>query len=185
MASVDILFTGYADERVAGTVSCVRDGGLVAIVDPGMVPDRSAILDPLLALGLTAEDVTDVILSHHHPDHTMNIALFGTARVHDTWAMYERDVWTDRAADGVQLSPGVRLMATPGHTAEDITTLAQTDDGVVALTHLWWDETSETDPLAEDQEALDASRQRVLAVATKIVPAHGAPFVPGAGKAIP
>lgn len=185
MASVDILFTGYADERVAGTVSCVRDGGLVAIVDPGMVPDRSAILDPLLALGLTAEDVTDVILSHHHPDHTMNIALFGNARVHDTWAMYERDVWTDRAADGVQLSPGVRLMATPGHTAEDITTLAQTDDGVVALTHLWWDETSETDPLAEDQEALDASRQRVLAVATKIVPAHGAPFVPGAGKAIP
>jgi glyoxylase-like metal-dependent hydrolase (beta-lactamase superfamily II) len=185
MATVDVLFTGYADDRVAGTVSCIRDGGLVAIVDPGMVPDRSAILDPLLALGLTAADVTDVILSHPHPDHTMNIALFANARVHDTWAMYEGDIWTDRAADGVQLSPDVRLMATPGHTAEDITTLVQTDDGMVALTHLWWDESSESDPLAEDPEALFASRERVLAVARRIVPAHGAPFAPRAGTAIP
>jgi len=34
----------------------------------------------------------------------------------------------------------VRLMATPGHTAEDITTLVETSDGLVACTHLWWSE---------------------------------------------
>ncbi|MDQ6878823.1 MAG: MBL fold metallo-hydrolase, partial [Candidatus Dormibacteraeota bacterium] len=137
MASVHVLFVGYANDRVAGTVSCVRDGGLVAIVDPGMVPSRSAILDPLLALGLKATDVTDVILSHHHPDHTINVGLFENARVHDHWAIYEGDLWTDRPADGAALSPGVRLISTPGHTDQDITTLVETDNGVVALTHLW------------------------------------------------
>ncbi|NIR41816.1 MAG: MBL fold metallo-hydrolase, partial [Actinobacteria bacterium] len=69
------------------------DDGLVAVVDPGMVPDRSAILEPLAAFGVAPEDVTDVVLSHHHPDHTMHIALFPHVRVHDYWAVYERDVW--------------------------------------------------------------------------------------------
>jgi glyoxylase-like metal-dependent hydrolase (beta-lactamase superfamily II) len=178
MATVDVLFVGYAAERVAGTVSCVRDGPLVAIVDPGMVPRRSAILDPLRALGLEPDQVTDVILSHHHLDHTMNVALFPNARVHDIWAIYHGDVWIDRAADGARLSPGVRLLATPGHTAQDITTLVDTDGGTVALTHLWWDATSQSDPLAQDLTALHAGRARVLELAALIVPGHGAPFAP-------
>ena len=176
MATVDVLFTGYADDAVAGTVSCLRDGDVIAIVDPGMVPRRAAILDPLTALGLAAGEVTDVILSHHHPDHTMNIALFENARVHDTWAIYQGDSWTDREADGAELAPGIRLMATPGHTAQDISTLVDTEEGLVALTHLWWDESSESDPLAEDLDALMANRARVLEIATLIVPGHGKPF---------
>jgi glyoxylase-like metal-dependent hydrolase (beta-lactamase superfamily II) len=178
MATVDVLFVGYASERVAGTVSCLRDGAMVAIVDPGMVPRRSAILDPLRALGLEPEQVTDVILSHHHPDHTVNVALFENARVHDFWAVYQGDVWIERPADGAQLSPAVRLLATPGHTAQDTTTLVDTDGGTVALTHLWWDATSKSDPLAQDLDALYAGRARVLDVAALIVPGHGAPFTP-------
>lgn len=179
MASVDVLFVGYANDRVAGTVSCVRDEGLIAIVDPGMAPSKAAILDPLMALGIKSTDVTDVILSHHHPDHTMNVGLFENARVHDFWAIYKGDIWTDRPADGAELSPGVRLMATPGHTAQDITTLVDTDDGVVALTHLWWDQNSDSDPLAEDIEALHANRERIIALASMIVPGHGDAFAPG------
>ena len=176
MANLDVLFTGYADDRVAGTVTCIRDDELVVIVDPGMVPGKASILDPLAKLGLQPADVTDVVLSHHHPDHTMNIALFGNARVHDTWAIYEGDIWTDRPAEGAKLSENIRLIETPGHTAQDITTLVQTANGLVALTHLWWDESSESDPLAEDLEALHVGRARVLEVATLIVPGHGAPF---------
>jgi glyoxylase-like metal-dependent hydrolase (beta-lactamase superfamily II) len=178
MATVDVLFTGYTGDRVAGTVSLIRDGDLVAIVDPGMVPNRSAILDPLRALGVEPAVVTDVILSHHHPDHTVNIALFENARVHDHWAIYQNDVWTHRPAEGFQLSPAVRLLETPGHTAQDITTLVETAGGTVALTHLWWDESSESDPLAQDLTELFVQRKRVLEVASRIVPGHGAAFVP-------
>lgn len=176
MAQLDVLFTGYVTSGVAGTVSLVRDGDAVIVVDPGMVPHRSAILDPLGALGVSVDDVTDVVISHHHPDHTWHIALFPHIRLHDYWATYERDVWESRPAEGFQVSPGVRLLETPGHTREDITTLVDTDEGVAALTHLWWNAMAESDPRAWDLAQLHDHRSRVKEQATLIVPGHGVTF---------
>ncbi len=178
-ARLDVLFTGYAGERVAGTVSLVRDGERVLVVDPGMVPSRQALLDPLAALGVAPRDVTDVVLSHHHPDHTVNIALFPPVPVHDFQAVYSADVFTRRPCDGVQLTPSVRLLATPGHTPQDMTTLVGTAEDVVALTHLWWtgDGPAE-DPYAQDRDLLRAQRERVLALADLVLPGHGPAFRP-------
>ena len=179
-ARLDVLAEGYADDRVASTVVLVRDGAAVIVVDPGMVASRSLILDPLAALGVDPRDVTDVVFSHHHPDHTLNAALFTEARFHDHWAIYQDDVWTDREADGFELAPSVRLMATPGHSAEDVTTLVETDGGLVACTHLWWSaDGPEIDPLATDQDRLEVSRAELLALRPAlVVPGHGSPFVP-------
>ncbi len=186
-AEVHILFNGYAKDgdtptisRVASTVGFVRDGDVRVIIDPGMVPDPSAILEPLARLGESPANITDVVFSHHHPDHTLNAALFPNARFHDHWAIYQGDSWDSRDAEGFHLSPSIRLIATPGHTAQDITTLVGTSSGVVAFTHLWWFATGPADdPLADDLGALHTNRLRVLRVATLIVPGHGAPFVPG------
>jgi glyoxylase-like metal-dependent hydrolase (beta-lactamase superfamily II) len=180
-ARLDVLFSGYARmPSVAGTVSLVRDGDRVIVVDPGMVPSRSAITEPLRALGVEPADVTDVVLSHHHPDHTVNVALFGEVPVHDFQAVYTRDRWERRPADGVALSPSVRLLATPGHTPQDLTVLVGTADGVAALTHLWWTATGpEEDPYAPDPEQLARQRRRVLDLADLVVPGHGTPFTPG------
>lgn len=177
MARVDILFEGYVGNRVAGTVSLVRDGEVVVIIDPGMVPDRAAILGPLAALEVSPEDVTDVILSHHHPDHTMNIALFPHVRVHDHWATYEDDAWTSRPAEGFEVAPDIRLIETPAHTPQDITTLVRSGHDVYAFTHLWWHSLAAEDPLAAQPDRLQPGRDRVLESATVIVPGHGAPFV--------
>ena len=176
MPTVDILFEGYVGERVAGTVSLVRSGDVVAVIDPGMVPDRSAIVDPLAALGVSVDDVTDVILSHHHPDHTMNIALFPAVRVHDHWATYENDVWSSRPAEGFEVADGISLMETPGHTPQDITTLVRAGDTVYAFTHLWWSGAFAADPRATQPEPLQPNRDRVLQVADVIVPGHGPSF---------
>src|SRR5438093_5996367 len=142
-ASVFVLHEGYVgrdgdDGRVAGTVTLILDGDAVIVVDPGMVASREDLLAALAAHGPQADDVTDVVFSHHHPDHTVNAALFPAARIHDHWATYRNDVWTSRPAEGSRVSERVSLLATPGHTPQDITTLAETDDGVVAFTHLWW-----------------------------------------------
>ena len=179
-AELHVLTAGYADERVASTVVLIRDHGQSVVVDPGMVSHRGKILDPLAALALDPADVGDVVFSHHHPDHTLNAALFARARFHDFWAIYEDDTWTDRPADGFQISQSVRLMATPGHTAEDITTLVDTADGLVACTHLWWSKDGPaTDPRAEDQAALERSRAALLELEPMlIVPGHGAAFRP-------
>lgn len=184
-AEVHVLNDGYVgrdgdDERVSGTVTLIIDSDAVIVVDPGMVASREALLMSLASHGPLPADVTDIVFSHHHPDHTVNAALFPSARIHDHWAVYEADRWTDRDADGVLLSPSVRLLRTPGHTGEDISTVASTAEGVYACTHAWWSAAGpQDDPLATDPAALAASRELLLSFAAVIIPGHGAPFRPG------
>jgi glyoxylase-like metal-dependent hydrolase (beta-lactamase superfamily II) len=185
-AAVHVLHAGYAredgdGERVAGTVTLIKDGNVAVIVDPGMVASRQDLLAALAEHDVAPEAVTDVVFSHHHPDHTVNAALFPAARIHDHWAIYDGDLWISREADGYQLSPSITLIATPGHTAQDITTLAATADGVYACTHAWWAADGPADdPLATEPTAMAASRARILAVASVIIPGHGPAFRPDA-----
>jgi glyoxylase-like metal-dependent hydrolase (beta-lactamase superfamily II) len=177
--TVHVLSPGYAGDRVASTVTLIESDGALVVVDPGMVSSRRVILDPLQALGHEVEAVTDVVVSHHHPDHTINIALFPNARVHDHWAIYKDDVWDWRAAEAHIVAPGVTLWETPGHTPQDLTTIVETGEGVVALTHLWaYSAGPEEDRLATDPAALHRGRERVLEVASLIIPGHGPAFVP-------
>jgi glyoxylase-like metal-dependent hydrolase (beta-lactamase superfamily II) len=178
VASVDLLHAGYAADRVGSSVVLVRDGDARIVVDPGMVARRALILDPLTALDVSPESVTHVFLSHHHPDHTINVALFPNAEVVDFWARYIADEWLDHDGDGYHLAPHAQLWLTPGHTAEDASLIVEADDGVYAMTHLWWraDRSPEVDPYADDQAVLKASRARVLAVADIVIPGHGGPF---------
>jgi glyoxylase-like metal-dependent hydrolase (beta-lactamase superfamily II) len=178
MATVHLLHAGYTGERTASSIVLVRDGDATIVVDPGMVARRALILDPLRELGVAPDGVTHVFLSHHHPDHTINIALFPNAEVVDFWARYIDDLWLDMPGDGYQLSPNATLWLTPGHTEEDASLIVEADDGVYAMTHLWWhaDRTPAIDPVAYDQTAIEAGRARVLAVADVVIPGHGGPF---------
>jgi glyoxylase-like metal-dependent hydrolase (beta-lactamase superfamily II) len=186
-ARVHILQDGYAREvsagdRVGSTVTLITEGDVAVIVDPGMVASRAALLDALAAQNVEPGAVTDVVFSHHHPDHTVNAALFPAARIHDFWAVYEGDLWISREAEGTLLSPSISLLATPGHTDQDISTVASTQDGVYVCTHAWWGEEGPAqDPFSPDQAVLARSRQRILDIATVIIPGHGPSFQPGPG----
>lgn len=177
LARLSVLHDGYAHAQgVASTVVLVRDGESTIVVDPGMVRSPDPILAPPGNLGLIPVDVADVVLSHHHPDHIWHLALFTTARVHDVWATYEGEQLIFQPAEGREVSPHVTLIETPGHSSQDVTTLVETDEGLVACPHLWWHAGGPAeDPLAADAEALHAGRRRVLDLApARIVPA----FVP-------
>lgn len=178
-ATVDVLTNGYANDRVASTVVLIREGDAVIVVDSGMVASRDTLLDSLHQLGIHEDEVTDVIFSHHHPDHTLNAALFRSARFHDVWAVYQGDVWDDRNEE-FEGAPSVSLFDTPGHTPQDISTLVRTQEGLVVCTHLWWSsEGPEIDPLAYDQEQLEKSRRAVMALGpVLIIPGHGRAFAP-------
>ncbi len=178
MTSVHLLHAGYAHDRVGSSIVLVRDADALIVVDPGMVARRSLILDPLKDLGVAPEAVTHVFLSHHHPDHTVNIALFPNAEVVDFWARYKDDLWLDHDGDGYHLSPTAQLWVTPGHTEEDATLVVEADDAVYAMTHLWWreDRTPEVDPLGVDQAAIVRGRARVLGAADIVIPGHGPAF---------
>ena len=181
MATVHLIHPGYIREegtRVGSSVTLVRDGDALIVADPGLVASRSLILDPLAALGVRPDDVTHVFLSHHHPDHTMNVALFPNAEVVDFWARYRDDLWLDHDGDGWKMTPHTTLWLTPGHSEEDASLVVEADDDVYALTHLWWrtDRTPEIDPVAPDQAILETQRRRVLEAVDIVIPGHGEPF---------
>ena len=184
-ARVHVLMDGYAREeedgdRVGSTVTLITDGDVTVVVDPGMVWSRAALISALAEHGIAPDDVTDVVFSHHHPDHTVNAALFPAARIHDHWAIYDGDLWISRDADNFVLSPSIRLIATPGHTEQDISTVASTAEGVIVCTHAWWGaDGPRDDPFSPDPQALARSRQRILGIASVIIPGHGPSFVPG------
>ena len=183
-ARVNIVLQGSLSSTgggVASSCTLIRDGDRTIVVDPGMAESAHSILDPLAALGVRPEDVTDVVLSHHHPDHTMHAGQFPNAAVHDHWAVYRGTQWEDSECDGRELTSCVLLARTPGHTAEDLAVLAGTADGVVVCTHSWFTADSaveDEDP--EDAQQLRASRGAILEVAELIVPGHGPAFRPSA-----
>ena len=183
-ARVDVLLPGSLTSTGGGVVSSctlIRDADRSIVVDPGMAPGASAILTPLATLGLRPEDVTDVVLSHHHPDHTMYAGLFPRAAVHDHWAIYRGTDWEDSECDGRELTSSVVLSRTPGHTAEDLATAVGTPEGLVVCTHSWFNsETTVDDETPEDDAALHESRRQILEVADLIIPGHGTPFRPTA-----
>jgi glyoxylase-like metal-dependent hydrolase (beta-lactamase superfamily II) len=178
MTTVHLLHAGYTHERHSSSVVLIRDGDALIVADPGMVASRSMILDPLRALGVSPGDVTHVWLSHHHPDHTLNAALFPEAEVVDYWARYKDDLWLDHDGDGYRLGPNTEMWLTPGHTVSDATLVVRADDAAYALTHLWWreDRTPEVDHLAMDQGLIEVHRARVLAAVDIVIPGHGGPF---------
>jgi glyoxylase-like metal-dependent hydrolase (beta-lactamase superfamily II) len=72
--------------RVASTVALIQGESAIVVADPGMVTDRGLIVDPLKKAGVSPQDVTHIFISHHHPDHTMNMALFPNAEVVDFYS---------------------------------------------------------------------------------------------------
>ena len=154
-----------------------------------MVADRDLILRPLRELGVRPEDVTDVVVSHHHLDHTVNIALFPVVPVHDFQSVIDGDTFTRRPAEGIQLTPSIRLMATPGHTPQDVTTLVGTADDVVAR-HTCGGRrrdrpTTPTAPIATscDSSASGCSRSPASSCAPTARPSGRAPPRPAEGRA--
>ena len=181
-ARVDILVEGSLTSSgggVASSCTLIRDGDRVIVVDPGMAESADSILAPLRALGVAPEDVTEVVLGHHHPDHTIHAGHFPNAAIHDHWAIYRGTDWEDSECDGRVLSPSVVLARTPGHTAEDLAVIVGTPDGIVVCTHSWFNaSTTVDDETPDDPAALRESRQAILDVADRIIPGHGPGFTP-------
>jgi glyoxylase-like metal-dependent hydrolase (beta-lactamase superfamily II) len=53
----------------------------------------------------------------------------------DFWGLYKGDLWRDHG-DGYQITPGVQVLRTPGHTEEDASLMVETAAGIYVLTHL-------------------------------------------------
>jgi N-acyl homoserine lactone hydrolase len=140
---LDILVQGFPGKMVChgglgwSTIALLRGRGRVALVDVGAFSMRKGLVEQLARRGLKPADVTDVLLTHSHYDHSVNWTLFREARIvigggeldwslEAPWGetpvpeLYVRELarWPTlhRASGGEEVMPGVTAHAAPGHT---------------------------------------------------------------------
>ncbi|WP_431283206.1 MBL fold metallo-hydrolase [Humitalea sp. 24SJ18S-53] len=122
------------------SVALARAPGRVAILDTGSFSLRRTLVARLAVLGVTPADVTDVLLTHSHYDHSLNWPIFPKATIHIgtqelDWALSRpiddplvpdlRSLATSprlaRIAPGASPLPGISTVLTPGHTPFHLT----------------------------------------------------------------
>jgi N-acyl homoserine lactone hydrolase len=140
---LDVLIQGFPGKMVChgglgwSTVALLRGHRRVALVDVGGFSMRRGLIERLAARGLKPADVTDVLLTHSHYDHSVNWTLFRQARIvigaHElAWSleapwgetpvpelyMHSLARWPTlhAAKDGEEVMPGVTAHVAPGHT---------------------------------------------------------------------
>ncbi len=143
MYQVDVLVQGFPGRAVChgglgwSTITLLRGGGRNILIDVGAFGIRRELSKQLKAHGLTAGEITDVVLSHAHYDHSVNFTLFPGAtawigREELEWAaaqppgfnplpeLYVRELATSTRVrhleDGDEPLPGLKAIAGSGHT---------------------------------------------------------------------
>jgi N-acyl homoserine lactone hydrolase len=140
---IDIVVQGFPGKSVChgglgwSTVALLHAHGRLVLIDAGSFSMRTMILKRLNDRGLKPADITDLLLTHSHHDHSVNWTLFSHARIvigaHELdWSLtvpwgigpvpelYMRELKTwptlKTAVEGEEVFPGITAHLAPGHT---------------------------------------------------------------------
>jgi len=186
-AEVKILVEGYTNsndigeagrEKTQPTITLVKDGDLIIVVDPGILENQQILVDALQNEGITVEDVNVVCITHSHIDHYRNAGMFPEAKILEYYGLWNKDTveeWPENFTNNIQ------IFHTPGHDYTSITLFVNTDNGVVAICgDVFWSKNYPQNPhddtFASNPERLKESREMVLKMADWIIPGHGKMF---------
>jgi glyoxylase-like metal-dependent hydrolase (beta-lactamase superfamily II) len=158
---IDILVQGFPGKSVChgglgwSSIVLLRGHGRIALVDVGAFGIRGPLIAQLASHGLKPTDVTDVILTHSHWDHSVNWTLFAHARivigadelawsVKEPWGetpvpeLYVRELerWPtlETVKPGGEVLPGMTAMLAPGHTPGCLVFILRGEDRNVIFT---------------------------------------------------
>lgn len=173
----------------------------LTLVDTGLDHSVPSITGKLAEIGADWGDVTDVILTHHHPDHIGGLSevmaltpgALVWASAHDTFPV------AVKAAEDGETIRGLRVIATPGHTAGHLSLLSN-HDGVMLIGDLAGNQNGQLTRAPAPFTADAAEAERSLHKASlldfaDLYPSHGAPSDrqalqhltgrPGYGRTVP
>lgn len=141
--AIDIVVTGFPGKSVChgalgwSSIALLRGHDRTALIDVGAFSYRSMLTERLADRSLALGDITDVVLTHSHWDHSVNWVMFPNARVHLgatelSWALEQKwgrspvpELYIEKLAgwptlrrigDGGEVLPGMRAHLGPGHT---------------------------------------------------------------------
>jgi N-acyl homoserine lactone hydrolase len=140
---IDIVVQGFPGKSVChgglgwSSVVLLRAHGRIALVDTGSFSMRPMLLKRFQDRCIKPSEVTDLLLTHSHHDHSVNWVLFPQARIvigaaELDWSLtvpwgetpvpelYVRELQAlptlKTAADGEEVFPGITAHLAPGHT---------------------------------------------------------------------
>jgi N-acyl homoserine lactone hydrolase len=205
MPTIQTLLQGYSVATNEGSIAycavTLLRGERTTLVDVGHVGRRSLLLERLAATGLRPEQIDRVVLTHAHWDHCHNVDCFPNAEVvlHEHELEYTRSphpqdwatpIWTQdilarariaTVRDGDGLEPGVRVLATPGHSRGSMTLLVETPEGTAGLVGDALPNRASAGFLAPrlifwDEEEARRSARRIVDTCRTVFPGHDRPF---------
>ena len=199
MTEVKVLVEGMhgvpKDGRLKiGSTCTLIKGEENILVDTGTFLAREKIIEALKQEGLTPENIDKVVLTHLHLDHLVNVDLFNKAKIYlkfkggnDYPGQYQvlSEGYLNRAdlSDGAEISKGVKIIHTSGHTMDLISVVVETDKGKVVITgdaisdESWTDLNKQPEPMiVVGVEKYNESRKKILEIADYIIPGHGGMF---------
>ena len=164
------------EEKTQPTITLVRDGNLIMVVDPGILESQQILVDALQKENLTVQDVGVVCITHSHIDHYRNIGMFPNAKTLEYYGLWDKvgvENWPE------DFTPNIQVLHTPGHDYTSITLLVKTKEGIIAICgDVFWKKNYPEDPrddaFASNPEKLKESRGMILKMADWIIPGHGA-----------
>ena len=190
MAQVDVLFDGYcreiSDSQVEANCSCTliqTPDGKIVIVDTLTPWDGDMLKTALASKGVDPDQVTHVVSTHGHSDHTGNNNLFLKATHIVGHCISHKWTYTDPDFP-MRIGEFVEVLSTPGHTLDSITVMVTLPENKrMAVTGDLFENQDdlEDDRIwinagSESQEKQRQNRQMILELAHFIVPGHGKMF---------
>jgi N-acyl homoserine lactone hydrolase len=165
------------------------------LVDPGLIMQGAPLFGALSSIGVSANDVKRVIMTHLHFDHAEALAAWPqrTVYVHrqETEAPYAQIVAGQLETvdlelldgDEGEIEPGVRWIRTPGHCDGLITILVETEEGLTAIASdcvgplpEYFDEMDLPQDFGPERDELLEQWQRIRDLdPTVVIPGHNPP----------
>ena len=158
---IDILAQGFPGKSIChgglgwSTIALLRSDTRKILIDVGAFNARKPLERQLRDLKIAPDDITDVVLTHAHYDHSINFVLFPKATVwigrgEIEWAAAQpprfdplpelyvaalsRESRVKRIEAGDEFLPGLRALAAPGHTPGSLIFVLSGNDTPVIFT---------------------------------------------------
>lgn len=196
MCEVVILFDGYSqrldDGNMRANCTCTLiKGPKLIIVDTMTAWSGETLIKALAQHNVQTSDIDYVVCTHSHSDHIGNNNLFLNAihivglTIQHCDKFYENPKISN---EDYELCPGVKVIATPGHTAEDVTVLVDTiKDGEIKLLAITGDLFEKEEDILtpsiwkslgtpELLKTQSVTRSRIIKLADFLIPGHGPMF---------
>jgi glyoxylase-like metal-dependent hydrolase (beta-lactamase superfamily II) len=158
---IDIVVQGFPGKSVChgglgwSSVVLLRAHGRIVVIDTGGFSMRTMLLKRFAERKVKPADVTDLLLTHSHHDHSVNWPMFPNARIvigadELAWSLnvpwgetpvaelYMRELDTratlHRAKEGEEVFPGITAYLAPGHTPGHLIYVLHADEHDVIFT---------------------------------------------------